>query len=129
MFSAVFSDDINLAHNTHLRSLHLKIFHRHPTPLTWVVTLLSQIISLYMVHMTLSFQVEDVSILNTIDWTQMENVFNQQRWPNLQNLTFFWYGLPENGLVGAFIRAHFPALESLGVEERGKSVVYRGFAR
>lgn len=116
MLSAVFSDDINLAHNTHLCSLHLKIFHRDPTPLTWVITLLSQIISLHMLSMLLAFQVEDVSILNTINWTQMENVFNQQRWSNLQKLTFSWCGLPEiRSAVKAFIRAHLPALESCGI--------------
>jgi hypothetical protein len=86
MLSAVFSNDINLAHNTHLRSLHLKVFHRDVNPLTWVTTLLAQITSPYLVHMTLVFQVEDVSLLNTIDWTGLENVFNQQRWSNRQEL-------------------------------------------
>ena len=116
--SAVFNNDINLAHNTRLRSFHLKIFHRHPTPLTWVITLLSQITSLYLVHILLEFQLEDLSLLSTIDWTQMESVFNQQRWPNLQKVKFFWYGLPDitSGLaVRAFIKAHFPELESRGI--------------
>jgi hypothetical protein len=114
-FSAVFNSDINLAHNTHLRSLHLKIFHRDVDPLTWVITLLSQIISPYLVHITLEFQVEDVSLLNIIDWTQLENVFNQHRWSNLQELTFQWYGMYERSAVGAFIRAQFPVLESRGI--------------
>ena len=116
MLSAVFSNSINLAHNTHLRSLHLKIFHRHPTPLAWVITLFSQIISLSMERIYLTFQVEDASVLNTIDWTQMATVLNQQRWSNLQKVRFYWFGPPDaQSGVRAFIRAHFPALESRGI--------------
>jgi hypothetical protein len=111
----VFNSDINLAHNTHLRSLHLKIFHRDVYPLTWVITLLSQIISPYVVRISLEFQVEDVSLLNIIDWTRLENVFNQHRWSNLQKLTFQWYGMYERSAVTAFIRAQFPVLESRGI--------------
>ena len=111
----MFNNDINLAHNTHLRSLHLKMFHRYVYPLTWVITLLSQIISPYLAHISLEFQVEDVSLLNIIDWTRLENVFNQHRWSNLQTLTFYGYGMLERSAVTAFIRAQFPVLESRGI--------------
>jgi hypothetical protein len=120
MLSAVFSNDINLAHNTRLRSLHLKVFDRDVkflNPLTWVITLLAQITSPYLVHMSLEFEVEDVLRLNTIDWTGLENVFKQQRWSNLQELTVNLYGLglPERSAARAFIRAQFPVLESRGI--------------
>jgi hypothetical protein len=121
MLSAVFnfSNDINLAHNTHLRSLHLKIFNRDVNHLAWVITLLAQITSPYLVHMLLEV---DVSLLNTtgINWTGLKNVFNQQRWSNLQEFTVYYYGvyhdgLPERSAARAFIRAQFPVLESRGI--------------
>jgi hypothetical protein len=122
MLSAVFSNNINLAHNTHLRSLHLKIFHRDVDPLTWVTMLLAQITSPYLVHMSLEFEVEDVSLLYDSDWTGLENMFNQQRWSNLQELTVYYYRLkpppspPEiSAATRAFIRAQFPVLESRGI--------------
>ena len=58
---------------------------------------------------------EDVSLLNIIDWTRLENVFNQHRWSNLQKLTFQWYEMFESSAVTAFIRAQFPVLESRGI--------------
>jgi hypothetical protein len=116
------SNDINLAHNTHLRSLHLKVYVEPLLPLTWVITLLTQITSPYLVHMSLEFEEDDVSILNTIDWTGLEDVFNQQRWSNLQELTVYsgwyqWYDLilPERSAAREFIRAQFPVLESRGI--------------
>jgi hypothetical protein len=117
MLSDVFSREINLAHNTHLRSFHLKMFHREVSPLTsqWVITLLDQITSPYLVEMSLEFQVEDISRLNIIDWTQLENVFNQQRWSNLEIFRVCWYGLPGDSGVRELIRAQLPVLESRGI--------------
>jgi hypothetical protein len=118
MLSAVFSNDINLVHNTHLRSLHLTVFHRYVNHLEWVITLLAQITSPYLVHMSLDFQVGDISLLYTIDWTGLENMFNQQRWSNLQELKVCWYGPGPPEIWAAiipFIRAQFPVLESRGI--------------
>ena len=117
MLSDVFSRDINLAHNTHLRVFQLKMFHREVYPLTcqWVITLLAQITPASLVEMWLEFQVEDISLLNIIDWTQLENVFNQQQWSNLEILRVCWYGLPRNSGVREFIKARFPVLEGRGI--------------
>ena len=115
MVSAVFRKDINLAHNTHLRSFDLKMFHRDVNPITWVITLLSQINSPYLVEMCLVFQLDDDSLLNTIEWTQLADVFNQQQWSSLQELGVHWYGPAVKSAVNAFISAHFSALESRGI--------------
>jgi hypothetical protein len=114
MLSAVLNNDINLAHNTHLRSLHLSVsFHEDVNPPTWVIILLAKITSPYLVHMTLGFQVDDVSRLNIVDWTGLENVF--RRWSNLQELTVYCNGMPEGSPARAFIRAQLPVLESRGI--------------
>jgi hypothetical protein len=69
--------------------------------------------------MSLEFQGDGVSFLNTIDsdWTGLEDVFNQERWSNLQELRVYLYGLglPERSAARAFIRAQFPVLESRGI--------------
>ena len=115
MLSAMFRKDINLAHNTHLRSFNLNIFHHDVSSLTWVITLLSQITSPYLVELCLGFLLDDDSLLNTIEWTQLAGVFNQQQWSSLQELRVHWYGHAAKLAVNAFIKAQFSVLESRGI--------------
>ena len=108
---------INLAHNTHLRSICLIIFWRHgPHSLKWLYTLLSQIVSPHMVHVSLEFELEDVAVLDTVDWAEMEHEFTRQRWASLQKLTLSWWGPTEiRPAVQESIRARLPTLKSSGI--------------
>ena len=118
-FSAVFRKDINLAHNTHLRFFHLKIIYYDGKPPTWVITLLSQITSPYLVEMCLEFPFafDDPSHLNTIDWTPLVDLFNQQQWSNLQELKVLGntYRASERSAAVAFVKSQFSVLESRGI--------------
>jgi hypothetical protein len=113
----VLRNDISLAHNTHLRSIVLTILEGDGCySRIWLFTLLSQIVSPHMVHVSLRFRLEDISALDTIDWTQIEQVFTQHQWTNLQMLTISCRVLSEIGEVDAgSIRARLPVLESRGV--------------
>ena len=87
-------DIINLAHNTHLRKFHLKFLYYD---VTWIITLLSQITSPYLVEMCLEFNVDYGSLPNAIDWTQLADVFNQQHWSNLLELRVLYYIIAVSG--------------------------------
>ena len=123
----MFSNDINLAYNTHLRSLSLNMFHcdsdEYPFTCQWVIALLAQMSSPYLEELCLYFYLEDISRLNIIDWTQLANLFNQQKWSNLDTLLICWEGLPEGSesTVSEFLKAQFPVLDSHGIliSERG----------
>ena len=113
----MFRNDINLAHNTRLRSITLQIFWRYPpASMEWLFTLLSQIVSSHMVHVSFIFQVEDIYVLDSVIWTQIEDVFTQERWANLQKLALSWFG-PSliRPRVRELIWARLPKLESRGI--------------
>ena len=113
----MFRNDIDLAHNTHLRSITLQIFWGYPpASMEWLFTLLSQIVSSHMVHVTFIFQVEDAAVLDNVIWTQIEDVFTQQRWANLQKLTLSWFSSESiRPAVRELIWARLPKLESRGI--------------
>ena len=117
----MFSNDINLAYNTHLRSLSLSMFrcdsNEYPYTCQWVIALLAQVSSPYLEELYLYFYLEDITRLNIIDWTQLANLFNQQKWSNLSILLICWEGLPEGSesTVSEFLKAQFPVLDSHGI--------------
>jgi hypothetical protein len=113
--TAVFRNDIDFTHNTHLRSIRLGIFYYSRRSMNWLLTLLSDIVSPHVVHVLLRVQLGHVSALDQVDWAQIELVFTQERWKNLQKLTVEWYsptGIPSE--VEASIKACLPVLESRG---------------
>ena len=67
--------------------------------------------------MCLEFHVDDASHLNTIDWTQLVDLFNQQQWSNLQELRVLCCRIlaSEISAVDAFIKSKFSVLESRGI--------------
>ena len=124
----MFSNDINLAYNTHLRYLSLTMFYcdsdEYPFTCQWVIALLAQISSPYLEVLCLYFYLEDISRLNIIDWTQLANLFNQEKWSNLDNLLICWEGLPEGSesTVSEFLKAQFPVLDSHGILNSGRGI-------
>jgi hypothetical protein len=112
----VLASDIDLVHNTHLRSISMKIFHNFPYSMNWLSTLLSQVVSPHVVRVSLQFGLSDVSVLGYVDWAQLELMFTHQPWNNLQKLTMDSYGPNEiSSEVVASIRARLPVLESRGI--------------
>jgi hypothetical protein len=69
-----------------------------------------------MAYVTLRFKLGRTSALDMVDWSQVEQVFTQQRWVNLQKLIISWYGSDDiRPAVGALIRARLPILARRGV--------------
>ena len=64
------------------------------------------------------------SLLNTINWTQLADVFNQQQWSNLRELRVQWCGDAEQSAVNSFIKAQFLVLESRGILRVVESPLY-----
>jgi hypothetical protein len=108
---------INLAHNTHLRYIHVKIFGLYGTgSMKWLTALFSQVLSPHVVHISLSFQLADISTLGIVDWAEIEREFTRPRWTNLRKLALSWHGPCE--IISPAMEAimtHLPLLESRGV--------------
>jgi hypothetical protein len=105
-YSLRLQNDIDLAHNTHLRHLRLTIYCHEPVE--WAFTLLSQITS----------PVEHVSLvifnfnLGGVDWARVDRLLTQPRWANLRRLSVQSIcDMPPM----EFIRSRLPILESRGV--------------
>jgi hypothetical protein len=108
---------INLAHNTHLRYIHVKILGIYGSgSMKWLTALFSQVLSPHVVHISLSFQLADISTLGVVDWAEIEREFTRPRWTNLQKLSLSWHGPCE--IISPAMEAimtHLPLLESRGV--------------
>jgi hypothetical protein len=86
--------------------------------MNWLFTLLSQVVSPHVLRVSLRFGcgLSDVSVLDYLDWAQIEYMFTQQQWNNLQKLTMVSYCATEiPSEVVASIRARLPVLESRGI--------------
>jgi hypothetical protein len=117
--TAVFTNDINLAHNNQLRSFSVTVLldnGAYSGCRMWLSTLLSQIVSPYMEHVLLIFLCSEYTTPDMVGWTQIDRVFTHQRWFKLQKLTISCLG--RSGVRVAMvksIRARLPALESRGI--------------
>jgi hypothetical protein len=96
---------INLAHNTHLRHIALRMYWGT----TWAFTLLSQITSPLVDHVSLTIRDSCV-----VDWAQLDSLLTQQRWANLHRLSVRRIPVmpPE---AAKLIRSRLSILESRGV--------------
>jgi hypothetical protein len=101
-FITVQPNDINLTHNTHLRHISLDLYWHEAVESEAAFTLLSQIISPLVDHVSLGFP----DFCNT-DWARLDGLLTQQRWANLQRLSVRRFP-PIPGWC-------FPILESRGV--------------
>ena len=109
---------INLAHNTHLRNVHVKIFGLYDAgSMKWLTTLFSQVLSPHVVHISLSFRLADISTLGGVDWAKIEREFTRPRWTSLRKLASSWHGASDEITSPAMeaITTHLPLLESRGV--------------
>ena len=92
----VFTHDINLAHNTHLRSISLDcgfVNRGLNDPMDWVFTAFSRIISPHLEHVLLQLHIEDVANLDVVDWARIDHITKQQPWAaHLQRLTIHLSG-------------------------------------
>jgi hypothetical protein len=107
------SNDINLAHNLHLRRVSMTIYTPpyHNRLMENAFTLLSQITSPQVDHVSLT--IRSLSDLDGVDWAPMERVFAQQRWANLQRLLVRLSEVQTAAVE--WIRTRLPILESRGV--------------
>jgi hypothetical protein len=110
--------DINLAHNTNLRSIELGygMIALHPPRL--IAALTYQIICRNLEHLTMSFALYSIADLDIVDWLQMEDLFNKKQWPNLRKLKIALYTNLETIPVAIkSIRDRLPVLEARGFLE------------
>lgn len=87
----------------------------------WIFTLLSQITSSQLEHISLRLQVKAVSDLDTVDWDQIEHICTQ--WSGLQKLTISLHGPVDIVPIAELIKARLPVLNNCGllyVRDRGK---------
>jgi hypothetical protein len=86
----------------------------HRGPVEWVFTLLSQITSPPVEHVSLVIFEPTLSNLGAVDWARVDHLLTQQRWANLQRLSV--RSICDMPLVAIeSIRSRLPILESRGV--------------
>jgi hypothetical protein len=119
--TAILENDIDFAHNNHLRSVELgcgPFSPQHPPP-NWLFTIFSQLISPNLEHIRLQFGPRISSTgLDGIDWARMERVFTQPLFSNLKTLKLYVWAEPQVRSVAVeLIRAQMPILEGRGILE------------
>jgi|ERR1700722_7444855 len=111
-------NDINLAHNTNLRSIELDCGVISLRPPRLLVALMYQIISRNLERLTMHFTLHGVADLDTVDWLRIEDLFTKKQWPNLRMLRILLYASPETSLVAIrSVRDRLPVLEARGFLE------------
>jgi hypothetical protein len=109
-------NDLNLAHNTHLR--HISLMIDHDELVEWAFTLLSQITSLSVEHILLNIIASTLVSFDAAYCARMDRLLTQQRWANLRRLSVrSWprhcHCVPPGAME--LIRSRLPILESRGV--------------
>jgi hypothetical protein len=111
-FKALVEKDIDLAHNTNLRSIMLP-------SMDWMFTLLPQITSPHVEYVSLTIHhMFTVSHLDEVDWSSMERLLTRPQWASLQQFKirlFPYHTLPFTSEVRESVKHRMPILESRGV--------------
>jgi len=114
----ILENDINLAHNTNLRSIELNCDEIFLYPPRFLVALVYQVISPHLTHITMHFTLYGIADLDTVDWLQIQSLFTQKQRPNLRRLQIFLTVQPEiRSAAARSIRDRLPVLEARGVLE------------
>ena len=113
--SAGVLENINLAHNTNLRSIELDYGAIYLYPLRQMLTLVNQVIPLHLEHITM--RVYAIMNSHCVNWSQVEDLFTSNQWPHLRRLTIVLYGPQTTSGTIRAIRAHLPILDVLGFLE------------
>jgi hypothetical protein len=116
----VLKNDIDLAHNISLRSIHLDDMviiggSRKHMALGWIPMILSQIISSRMDEVRLRFWLNVVDELDAVDWAYVQHILAHPRFSSLRGIVFVMLGQVDRGKARESIIRRLPVLHGRGL--------------
>jgi len=117
LLADVLTNEIDLAHNISLRSLHLDGLIVHGSSgnhmsLGWIPIILSQIISSQVDEIRFSFWLNVDDELDAINWAQIQHILQHTRFFGRTRLVFFIYGKVDRGKAKESITRRLSALDA-----------------